>query len=255
MTTRSWFAPRSLSRTTYDVPFIVSDRMLRLLTAECGTNSPSRPAPWRVSYRRYSCRSCKGAQSSLRARAVGCGLPRQEGDIFPEANYANASQVSKNGVDFSRLMDAFSRDLVSSQRSQIRAKGQTMKRLHALGLIASMLTTAPALAGDRPAPSASVADAFRAWHGCILTAAARLDDRISSAMDVAAAIQPLCIEKEITLTDAINKDFLDRNPGIRANMTATEWVRVREATRAYSRQQIGGFVLVLRKSSKKSPPK
>jgi hypothetical protein len=102
-----------------------------------------------------------------------------------------------------------------------------------------------------PAPTISAADAFKDWHACIVTAAARLDDHTSSVMDIAAAIEPLCSSKEEAMIDAINKEYLDKNPGIAANMGITEMARTRQETRANARQNIATFILTLRKSKPK----
>ena len=61
-----------------------------------------------------------------------------------------------------------------------------------------------------------------------MAAAARLDDYKSSVMDIAVAIEPLCSAKEETMIDAINKEFLDKNTGIAANMSMKEMERVRQ---------------------------
>jgi ABC transporter substrate binding protein len=47
-----------------------------------------------------------------------------------------------------------------------------------------------------PAPAVSAAVALKDWQDCIRAAAARLDDRLSPVMDIALAIQPVCITKE-----------------------------------------------------------
>jgi hypothetical protein len=98
-----------------------------------------------------------------------------------------------------------------------------------------------------PAPTISAAAAMRAWQDCIAVAAARLDDHKSSVMDIALAIEPLCMTKEETMTDAINREYLDKNPGIAANMNLAEMVRVRQEARTSSRQTIGAVILGLRK--------
>ena len=49
------------------------------------------------------------------------------------------------------------------------------------------------------------------------------------------------------MIDAVNKEFLDKNPGIAANMSVTEMERVRKDARANFRQNIGTFILALRK--------
>ncbi len=98
-----------------------------------------------------------------------------------------------------------------------------------------------------PAPTISAAAAFKDWHACIVAAAARLDDQKSSVMDIAVAIEPLCMTKEETMIDAINKEYLDKNRGIAANMSMTEMERVRKDAHANSRQNIGTFILALRK--------
>jgi hypothetical protein len=85
------------------------------------------------------------------------------------------------------------------------------------------------------------------WHDCIAAAAARLDDHKSSVMDIASAIEPLCVTKEETMIDAINREYLDKNPGIAANMNLAEMNRVRQEAHANFRQTIGTFILGLRK--------
>src|SRR5690242_12647194 len=78
-----------------------------------------------------------------------------------------------------------------------------------------------------PAPTISAAVANKHWHDCVAAAAARLDDHKSPVMDIAEAIEPLCVTKEETMIDAINKEFLDKNSGIAANMSMLEMDRVR----------------------------
>ncbi len=81
------------------------------------------------------------------------------------------------------------------------------------------------------------------WRDCITAAAARLDDHKSSVMDIAVAIEPLCSTKEETLIDAINKEFLEKNAGIAANMSLKEMERVRQETHTSFRQTIGTVIL------------
>jgi tetratricopeptide (TPR) repeat protein len=100
----------------------------------------------------------------------------------------------------------------------------------------------------------SAAAAFDDWHRCIVAAAARLDDDKSSVMDVALAIEPLCSAKEEIMIDAINKEYLDKNPGIAANMSVTEMARVRQEAHANFRQNIGTFILALRKPRNAAGP-
>ncbi len=85
------------------------------------------------------------------------------------------------------------------------------------------------------------------WHDCIAVAAARLDDHKSSVMDIALAIEPLCMTKEETMIDAINREYLDKNPGIAANMSMVEMDRVRQEAHTNFRQTIGTSILGLRK--------
>jgi hypothetical protein len=106
-----------------------------------------------------------------------------------------------------------------------------------------------------PAPTISAAAAFKIWRDCITAAAARLDDHKSSVMDIAVAIEPLCSAKEETMIDAINKEFLDKNTGIAANMSMKEMERVRQETRTDSRQNIGTFILALRRKRSLAAPK
>ena len=49
------------------------------------------------------------------------------------------------------------------------------------------------------------------------------------------------------MIDAINKEFLDKNTGIAANMSMKEMERVRQETRTNSRQNIGTLILALRR--------
>jgi len=104
-----------------------------------------------------------------------------------------------------------------------------------------------------PAPTISAAAAFTDWHGCIVAAAARLDDHKSPVMDIAVAIEPLCAAKEETMIDAINKEYLDKSPGIAANMSLTQMERVRQDAHATFRQNIGTFILALRKRKSERP--
>lgn len=104
-----------------------------------------------------------------------------------------------------------------------------------------------------PAPTISAAAAFKDWHACIVAAAARLDDHKSSVMDIALAIEPLCNTKEETMIDAINKEFLDKNTGIAADMSMAEMERVRKDAHTNFRQNIGTFILALRKPKPERP--
>jgi len=104
-----------------------------------------------------------------------------------------------------------------------------------------------------PAPTISGTAAFKDWHDCIAAAAVRLDDHKSSVMDIAVAIEPLCSAKEETMIDAINKEFLDKNPGIAANLSVTDMERVRQESHANFRQNIGTIILALRKPSLPAP--
>lgn len=66
-------------------------------------------------------------------------------------------------------------------------------------------------------------------------------------MDIAVALEPLCAAKEEIMIDAINKEYLDKNPGIAANMTLAQMERVRQDAHTSFRQNIGTFILALRK--------
>jgi hypothetical protein len=117
----------------------------------------------------------------------------------------------------------------------------------------AVMAQAPAWFYGHPAPTISSAAAFKEWHDCITAAAVRLDDHKSSVMDIAVAIEPLCMTKEDTMIDAINKEFLDKNPGVAANMSVVEMERVRQETRTSSRQNIGTFILATRKPKPDRP--
>lgn len=106
-----------------------------------------------------------------------------------------------------------------------------------------------------PAPTISAAAAMKNWRDCITAAAARLDDHKSSVMDIAVAIEPLCSTKEETLIDAINKEFLEKNAGIAANMSLKEMERVRQETHTSFRQTIGTVILTLRRKPVLAAPK
>ena len=98
-----------------------------------------------------------------------------------------------------------------------------------------------------PAPTISAAAAMKDWTSCIAVAAARLDDHKSSVMDIALAIEPLCSTKEDRTIDAINIEYLEKNPAIAANMSMVEMDRVRQEVHTNLRQTIGTLILVLRK--------
>ena len=104
-----------------------------------------------------------------------------------------------------------------------------------------------------PAPTISAAAAFKDWQACIVAAAARLDDHKSSVMDIAVAIEPLCNTKEDTMIDAINKEFLDKNAGIAANIDMAHMERLRKDAHTTFRQNIGTFILALRKRKPERP--
>jgi hypothetical protein len=98
----------------------------------------------------------------------------------------------------------------------------------------------------------SVTVAFKDWQDCIRDAAPRLDDYSSSVMDIASAVQPVCIAKEDVMIDAMNKEYLEKNAGVAANMTLAEMIRVRQSTHTSMTQTIGTLILTLRKDRKKS---
>jgi hypothetical protein len=52
------------------------------------------------------------------------------------------------------------------------------------------------------------------------------------------------------MIEATNKEFLDKNPGIAANMTLVGMQQVREEARTSFRQTIGTIILALRKGHK-----
>jgi hypothetical protein len=105
-------------------------------------------------------------------------------------------------------------------------------------------------------PTISAAAAIKGWQDCIAAAAARLDDHKSSVMDVALAIQPLCSAEEDTMVDAINREYMDKNPGIAAHVGMVEMDRVRREAHTKFRQTIGTTILALRtgRSAEKPPP-
>jgi hypothetical protein len=106
-----------------------------------------------------------------------------------------------------------------------------------------------------PAPTVSAAAATKGWHDCIEALAARLDDNKSSVMDIALVIEPLCITKEETMIDAINSEYLDKNPGIAASLNVVEMNRVRQDAHTKYRQTIGTLILAHRKGlSAEKPP-
>ena len=82
-----------------------------------------------------------------------------------------------------------------------------------LGLLAVTAIVGPVLAGEwfygHPAPIVPPDIAAKNWRDCIVAASKRLDDRISSVMDIASAIEPMCSAKAETMIDAMNKDFLE----------------------------------------------
>lgn len=131
-----------------------------------------------------------------------------------------------------------------------------MKRtaLNVARLVALLVATGPAFAAEfyygLPVPTVSGAVAQDDWNSCIVSAASRLDDRVSPVMDIASAIEPLCRAKETTMIEAINKDFLAKNPGIEANMTFASVRQMREEAHATFRQAIGTIILAVRKRNK-----
>lgn len=126
------------------------------------------------------------------------------------------------------------------------------KSLEILGILVLLGMATSAFADDwfygHPAPTVSPAVATKNWRRCVAAAAAQLDDHVSPVMDIASAIEPLCATKEDTAIDAINKDFLDNNPGIAANTSLTEMDRTRQEAHTSFRQTIGTIILALRKS-------
>ena len=96
-----------------------------------------------------------------------------------------------------------------------------------------------------PVPTISAAAATKIWQACIVAAAARLDDHKSSVMDIATAIEPLCSAKEEITIDAINKEYLDKHPGIATNLNPTDMESLREDARANFRKNIGTIILGL----------
>gem|GEM_PF-6179188 len=55
------------------------------------------------------------------------------------------------------------------------------------------------------------------------------------------------------MIDAINKEFLDKNTGIAANMRMVDMERLRQEAHANFRQNIGAFILALRKPKPERP--
>ncbi len=53
------------------------------------------------------------------------------------------------------------------------------------------------------------------------------------------------------MIDAINKEYLDKNPGIAANMDLAQMERVRQDAHTSFRQNIGTFILALRRLKSK----
>ncbi len=69
-------------------------------------------------------------------------------------------------------------------------------------------------------------------------------------MDVATGIEPLCSAKEDIMIDAINTQFLDKNPGIAANMSLAAMEHARQDAHERFRQTIGTLVLMHRANTK-----
>lgn len=123
-----------------------------------------------------------------------------------------------------------------------------------VSLAALLLIAEPAF-GDgyfygHPTPTVSADVAQKEWQSCIIKAAAKLDDFTSPVMDIAIAIQPLCSDQEVTMNDAINEEFLAKNPGLNANMSWEEMEKVRQNQHMSLRPTIGSYVLMLRKHRK-----
>lgn len=127
-------------------------------------------------------------------------------------------------------------------------KGEAMRLIT---LIVTMLLAFPALSADwfygHAVPTMTADAAIKNWHDCIVAAVAQLDDRISSVMDVAAAVAPFCGDKETEMTDAINKEFLDKNPGIASYTGVSQMEDIRREAKISHRQTIGGIILQSRK--------
>ena len=104
-----------------------------------------------------------------------------------------------------------------------------------------------------PAPTISSAAALKEWHDCITAAAVRLEDHKSSVMDIAVAIEPLCMAKEDTMIDAINKEFMDQNPGLAGKIGVTQMEQTRQESHTNSRQNIEAFILAVRKLKAERP--
>lgn len=100
-----------------------------------------------------------------------------------------------------------------------------------------------------PAPTISAAAAIRRWHDCVAAAAARLDDHLSSVMDIAAAIEPICSTRENTMIDAELKEFLDKNPHDAAHIGILEVDRLRRREITDFRKNIGTIILTLRRKA------
>lgn len=79
------------------------------------------------------------------------------------------------------------------------------------------------------APTTTAAVASEHWRECVSTTAIRLDDHISTVMDVATAIQGVCIAKEESMVDAINIEYFDKNPGIASNISIQAMVNLRQS--------------------------
>lgn len=129
-----------------------------------------------------------------------------------------------------------------------------MTPLRLIGLASLIFVEPPALSADwfygHPAPKVSAAAAYSDWVTCLSEAIIQLDDGISSAMDVATAVEPICGAKEEVMIDAINMEFLDKNRGIAGNMSLTAMEETRQYARGNFRQTIGTLVLKHRKNKK-----
>ena len=196
------------------------------------------------------------------AQSAAKAAPSRAG-AGPPAQGEQAGDRQDSTSTTARFLDSEFREVLTPMLTISAAVVRTLSIIIALALSACIAISptppavmaqpsAPASAPNswfygHPAPAISAAAAMKGWHDCIAAAAARLDDHKSSVMDIALAIEPLCMTKENTMIDAINREYLEKNPGIAANMSLTEMERVRQEARTNFRQTIGTFILALRK--------
>lgn len=93
------------------------------------------------------------------------------------------------------------------------------------------------------APTIPKDEALKDWQNCVVESVVSLDDRTSPVMDVATAIEPLCMIKEDLAIDAVNKQLFDDHPALSAGIDLAKMEQLRNEAHTSFRRNIGTVIL------------